>query len=68
MPAVFFILLKDNVCQNALDLTNGQLTVETNFPPGTYCQWKISSQDENEYVTLVFHSLNVKILFFYFYF
>ena len=60
-----FLILKDDVCENALDLTNGQLIVETDFPLSTYCQWKILSQDENEYVTLVFHTLNVKILYTY---
>ena len=53
-----FALLTDNLCDNALD--NGQLKVEDNWPDGTYCQWLISTQDDDGYVTLEFHNFNVR--------
>ena len=53
--------MKDNQCDNALDLTNGQLIVENNWDDGTYCQWMISAQDDDGYVTLEFQNFNVKI-------
>ena len=49
----------DNLCQNALDLINGKLIVDNNWPFGTYCQWLISAEDENSYITLEFQNLNV---------
>ena len=55
----FFALLTDNICDNALDLANGILNVEDNMPVGTYCQWLISAQDNNGYVTLEFQNFNV---------
>ena len=55
----FFALLKDNTCDNALDLANGMLNVEDIWPLGTYCQWLISAQDDNGYVTLEFQNFNV---------
>ena len=56
----YFALLTDNLCNNALDLTNGQLIVEDNWPDGTYCQWMISAQEDEGYITLEFQNLNVK--------
>ena len=56
----FFDLLTDNICDNALDLANGILNVADNWPHGTYCQWLISAQDDNVYVTLEFESFNVR--------
>ena len=52
-------LLTDNLCDNALDLANGQLNVEDNWPQGTYCQWLISAQDDC-YVTLEFQNFHVR--------
>ena len=49
----------DNLCQNALDLINGKLIVDNNWPVGTYCQWLISAEDESSYITLEFENINV---------
>ena len=54
-------LLTDNLCDNALDLVNGQLIVEDNWPVGTYCQWLISAEDDEHYVNLEFENLDVGI-------
>ena len=54
-----FIHALDNLCENALDLTNGNLIVDNNWPLGTYCQWLISAEDENSYITLDFQNINV---------
>ena len=54
-----FALLTDNFCDNSLDLANGILNVEANWPDRTYCQWMISAQDNDGYVTLEFQSFNV---------
>ena len=56
----FFDLLTDDICDNALDLTNGQLKVEDNWPDGTYCQWLISAQDDDSNIILEFHNFNVR--------
>ena len=56
----FFALLTDNLCDNALDLANGILNVEDNLPHSTYCQWLISAQDNEGYVTLEFENFNVR--------
>ena len=56
-----FALLKDNLCDNALDLKNGQLIVENNWAFGTYCQWLISAQDNDDFVTIEFQNFHVKI-------
>ena len=53
--------MKDNVCDNLLDLANGQLIVENNLALGTNCQWLILAQDDDDYVTLEFQNLHVKI-------
>ena len=53
--------MKDNLCDNALDLANGQLIVEDNWSDGTYCQWLILAQEDDDYVSLEFLNLHVKI-------
>ena len=61
---IFYIHALDNYCDNALDLSNGtdgKLTVESEWPVGTHCQWLISAIDENHYITLEFQSLDVSI-------
>ena len=52
--------MTDNICDNALDLANGILKVEDNWPVGSYCQWLLSAQDNNGYVTLEFENFNVR--------
>ena len=54
-----FSYVADNLCQNALDLTNRKLIVDNNWPLGTYCQWLISAEDENSYITLEFQNIKV---------
>ena len=49
----------DNLCHNAHDLINRKLIVDNNWPLGTYCQWLISAEDENSYITLEFQNINV---------
>ena len=56
----FFAHLTDNICDDALDLANRQLNVEDNWPDSTYCQWLISTQENNGYVTLEFQNFNVR--------
>ena len=62
----FFALLKDNLCDNALELKNRQLIVQNNWADGTYstysCQWLISAQDDVDYVTLEFKNFHVRPL------
>ena len=55
-----FAPLIDNICDNALDLANGILHVENNWLDGTFCQWVMSTQDNNSYVTLEFQNFNVR--------
>ena len=55
--------LQDNICDNLLNLNNGQLIVEDEFPYGTHCHWVISAQDDASYVTLEFKDVNVKKLY-----
>ena len=50
----------DNWCENALDLSNGTLIVESDWPLGTYCQWLISAVDEKHYVNLEFENIDVR--------
>ena len=52
--------MTDNICDNALDLANGILHVENNWPDGTFCQWVMSTQDNDSYVTLEFQNFNVR--------
>ena len=58
----FFALLKDNLCDNALELKNRTLIVQNNWADGTYCQWLISAQDDVDYVTLEFKNFHVRPL------
>ena len=51
--------MTDNICDNALNLLNGELIVKDIWSYGTYCQWLISAQDDNGYVTLEFQNFNV---------
>ena len=52
--------MTENICDNALDLANGLLKVEDNWPRGTYCQWLISAQDDDANVVLEFHDFTVR--------
>ena len=55
-----FSYVADNLCQNALDLTKSKLIVDNNWLFGAaYCQWLISAEDENAYITLEFQNINV---------
>ena len=56
----FFALSIDSLCDNALDLANEILIVKYDLPDGTFCQWLISAQDNNGYVTLEFQNFNVR--------
>ena len=56
----YFSHLKENICNNALNLANG-LHIVGNWPDGTYCQWLISAQDDDSYVTLEIQNLHVKL-------
>ena len=58
----FSALLEDNLCDNALDLTNKELIVDDSLPFGTYCQWLISAQEDDGHVTLEFQNFNVRKL------
>ena len=54
----------ENLCQNALDLTNDEhiLIIQDTWPLGTYCQWMISAKDEvGGYVTLEFIDIKVRV-------
>ena len=57
-------IFTDNLCQNALDLTNDEhiLIIQDNWPLGTYCHWLISAKDEvGGYVTLEFGDIKVRV-------
>ena len=57
-----FTHVLDNLCENALDLSNDKLIVDdTKLQFGTYCQWLISAVDDKHYVTLEFENINVRI-------
>ena len=43
-----------------LDLEKRTLTIDSKLPKGTYCQWSISSQDNDTYITLEFQEFNVR--------
>ena len=51
----------ENLCQNALDLSNNKLTIENNWKYGTYCQWLISAVDDKHYVIFEFKNIDVRI-------
>ena len=50
----------ENLCNNALDLSNRELVVENDWPFGMECQWLISAVDDQHYVNLEFENLDVK--------
>ena len=56
-----FTHASDNLCENALDLSNNKLTIESNWQFGTYCQWLISAVDDKHYVILEFENIDVRI-------
>ena len=57
-----FSLMKDNLCNNALDLTNGQLIIQENWSYGIIlCPWLILAQEDDAYVTLEFLYIHVNI-------
>ena len=56
-----FTFTLDNLCENALDLSNGKLIVESNLPVGTFCKWLISAVNDKQYVNLEFENLDVRI-------
>ena len=59
---IFHIHVLDNWCDDALDMssaTEGKLTVESQWPIGTHCQWLISAIDDQHYINLEFESLDV---------
>ena len=57
----FINLLKTSPIQiYALNLKIGQLKVEYNWPQSTYCQWLISAQDNDGYVTIEFQNFHVR--------
>ena len=51
----------DNLCKNALNLSNRKLIVDNNLQYGTYCQWLISAIDDKHYVILEFENIDVRI-------
>ena len=58
-----FFIFVENLCQNALDLTNDAhiIIIQDTWPLGTYCQWLISAKDEvGGYVTLEFSDTRVR--------
>ena len=55
-----FTYVLDNLCENALDLSNGKLIVESYWPFGTYCKWLISAVDDEHYVNLEFENIDVR--------
>ena len=59
---ISYIHALDNWCDDALDLssgTEGKLTVGSQWPIGTHCQWLISAIDDQHYINLEFESLDV---------
>ena len=59
MLFLFFTNALETLCQNALNLSSSKLTVDKNWPWGTYCQWLILAEDENSYVTIQFDHIDV---------
>ena len=61
--ATLFIFV-DNLCQNALDITNDEhiIIIKDEWPLRTYCQWLISAKDEfGGYVTIEFSHIEVRV-------
>ena len=57
--------MKVNLCDNMLELENGQMIVKVKYAEIINCRWLISAQDDDEYVTLEFHNFNVRNSYFY---
>ena len=55
-----FIHSSENLCKNALDLSNHKLIVENDWPFRMECQWLISAVDDYDYVNLEFENIDVK--------
>ena len=55
-----FVHALENLCENALDLSNRELIVDNNWPFGTHCQWLISAVDDQHYVNLEFENIDVR--------
>ena len=60
MLILIFSSLKDNWCDNALDLTNNHLFVDENWPDGIYCQWLVYTTNKDSFITLEFSNLTVR--------
>ena len=56
-----FTHILDNLCKNALNLSNDKLIIDNNWQFGTYCEWLISAMDDKHYVILEFENIDVKI-------
>ena len=67
-----FTHILDNLCKNALDLSNDKLIINntiiytytytySNWKFGTYCEWLISAIDDKHYVILEFENIDVRI-------
>ena len=54
--------MKDNWCDNALDLINNHLVVEENWPDGMHCQWLVYSRNAYDFITLEFSIMMVRNL------
>ena len=50
----------DNLCENALDLSNDKLIVKSDLPFSIECQWLIATH-EKHYVDLEFQNIDVRI-------
>ena len=59
MINLIFTHILVNICNEALDLSNGKLIVTNDFPENLHCKWLISAEDENSYITLEFDKINV---------
>ena len=55
---IFSFLLGD-LCEDALDLSSGKLNIDNSWRLGTYCQWLLPVEDDNSYITVEFHKLEV---------
>ena len=55
----YFSFLQGDLCKDALDLSSGTLNIDNSWKVGTYCQWLIPIEDDNSYITLEFHKLEV---------
>ena len=55
----YFLFSQDDVCKNALDLSEGTLEIFSSWKIGTYCQWAIPLEDYTSYITLEFQDYDV---------